>query len=236
MPGPVALRGVLPRVGGCGAGEADAGSAAGAGAGAGDKSVVSDAELVALAKRDRAAFAPLYQRYAPSVFRYCRRRLGDPEAAADATSQVFVRVLAALPRCRGETFRAWLVGIAHNVTTDALRASARRRLRDAPLEGARHRVDLAPSPEQLAVAGDGEAAVRALLAALPADQRAIVELRLAGLTGVEIAQALGKSHGAVRIAQLRAYRRLRELLGPGEPVELPDPRRPSAMEDRDAAS
>ena len=228
MPGSGALRLQLPCAGGRGGGEGDEASAANAG----DEAGMFDVALVARAKRDRAAFAPLYQRYAPSVLRFCRRRLGDPEAAADATSQVFVRVLAALPRCRGETFRAWLFGIAHNVTTDALRASARHRLHDAPLEGLRDRVEVAPSPEQLALAGDGEAAVRALLSALPADQRAIVELRLAGLTGVEIAQALGKSHGAVRVAQLRAYRRLRELLGPGVPAELPCS---SAKEVRDAA-
>jgi RNA polymerase sigma-70 factor (ECF subfamily) len=54
--------------------------------------------------------------------------------------------------------------------------------------------------------------VRALLAHLPADQRRIVELRLAGLTGVEIARALGRSEGAVKMLQFRAVARLRALL------------------------
>jgi RNA polymerase sigma-70 factor, ECF subfamily len=210
------LRWTLPRVGG--------GSAPG---GATDQAAptggvgTTDAELVALAQRDRAAFAPLYARYAPVVLGYCRRRLGDPEAAADATSQVFVQVLNALPRCRGESFRAWLFGIAHNVTTDHLRSRAIRLGRDASFDGALDRPNDGPSLETLALAREGEESVRRLLAHLPVDQRAIVELRLAGLTGVEIAQALGKRPGAVRIAQLRAYRRLRELIGPTEPDELP---------------
>jgi DNA-directed RNA polymerase specialized sigma24 family protein len=48
---------------------------------------------------------------------------------------------------------------------------------------------------------------------LPADQRHIVDLRLAGLTNVEIAQALGRSRGAIDVAYHRAVVRLRSLLG-----------------------
>ncbi len=54
-----------------------------------------DADLVAQAQLDRQAFAPLYARYADPVYRYCYRRLGHPEVAADATSQTFARALAA---------------------------------------------------------------------------------------------------------------------------------------------
>lgn len=49
-------------------------------------------------------------------------------------------------------------------------------------------------------------------APLPPEQREIVELRLAGLTGPEIARTLGKSHGAVKVAQFRAFTRLRAML------------------------
>ena len=59
---------------------------------------------------------------------------------------------------------------------------------------------------------DDERSVRNLLVQLTPDQRDVVELRLSGLTGVEIADALGKQPGAVRAVQFRAYQRLRELL------------------------
>ena len=49
-----------------------------------------------------------------------------------------------------------------------------------------------------------------LLAGLPADQRELLELRLAGLTAVEIARVLGRSHDAVRKAESRAIRMLRD--------------------------
>ena len=47
--------------------------------------------------------------------------------------------------------------------------------------------------------------MRALLAALPPQQARIVELRLAGLTGPEIANVLGCSLAAVKIGQVRGY-------------------------------
>jgi RNA polymerase sigma-70 factor (ECF subfamily) len=59
---------------------------------------------------------------------------------------------------------------------------------------------------------------------LPDDQRRILELRLAGLSGPETAAALGKTHGAVKIAQHRAFTRLRGLLGVGAGKEACDGR------------
>src|SRR5215213_5589126 len=69
-----------------------------------------DAWVVRQAKSDPRAFAPLYSRYFDPVYRYCYRRLGHPEAAADATSQIFAKALAALPGYREEapSFRSWL--------------------------------------------------------------------------------------------------------------------------------
>ena len=41
------------------------------------------------------------------------------------------------------------------------------------------------------------------------DQREVIELRLAGLTGREIAEAMERSVDAVKMLQLRAMKRLR---------------------------
>jgi DNA-directed RNA polymerase specialized sigma24 family protein len=77
-----------------------------------------EALLVARAKEDLTAFAPLYARYLTPVYRYCYARLGDREAAEDATSQVFTRALVALPEHRGGSFGAWLFAIALNVVAN----------------------------------------------------------------------------------------------------------------------
>jgi RNA polymerase sigma-70 factor, ECF subfamily len=55
--------------------------------------------------------------------------------------------------------------------------------------------------------------VQILLAAVPPDQRRVLELRLAGLKTAEIARTLGSSPGAVRASQFRAMTRLRLVLG-----------------------
>jgi len=169
----------------------------------------SDDDLVAAAKMDRAAFAPLYRRYVDPIFRYCHRRLGSREAAEDATSIVFAKALAALPRYRDGSFRSWLFTIAHNTIVNDLRAAEIRTVR--PLETALDLVDGASGPEAIAIGAEDQRTVQRLLARLPAHDRHLLELRLAGLTGAEIAQVLGRSHGAVRVAQFRAIARLRSL-------------------------
>lgn len=171
----------------------------------------SDLAIVERAQADLRAFAPLYARYAPIVLNYCRRRIADPDAAADATSQIFIRALAGLPAFRpdpsrsGSTFRSWLFTIAHNVVIDTRRrhrshVSLDLRATDRPPADAPWLIDPTASPEELAIRADDSERIRALLDHLPGRQRRIVELRLAGLTGAEIAQTLGMTASAVKSA------------------------------------
>lgn len=178
-----------------------------------------DTVLVARAKADPASFALLYRRYVTAVYRYCYHRLGSAEAAEDATSDVFLKALAGLRRHRDDqSFRSWLFAIAHNVVTDSYRA----RRPSEPLDPAAEIVDGAPTPEDLALEAEGDRAVRTLLTQLAPDQARVLELRLAGLTGPEVARALGRSHAAVKIAQVRGYARLRKLLGAASRSEARD--------------
>ena len=164
-----------------------------------------DAALVAEAVRDRRAFSSLYARYAEPVYRYCYRRLGSREAAEDATSLVFTKALAALPAFRGGSFPAWLFAIAHNVVVNQS-----RRRPDVALDAVEEREAAAEeAPEQAALAAEQRRTLRTLLAGLPDDQRRVVELRLAGLSGAEIATALGRSVASVKMLQLRALKRMR---------------------------
>ena len=182
----------------------------------------ADAALVERARHDPEAFAVLYDAFALPVYGYCLARLGHREAAEDATSLVFAKALAALPAFRGGTFRGWLFTIAHHTVVDELR----RRRPSAPLEAALPAPDPAPSPERLALANERRRALAAALARLAPDQRQVVELRLAGLSGAEVARATGRSPGAVAVAQHRAVRRLRALLAdPAEPFASHEPAR-----------
>lgn len=172
----------------------------------------TDARLVELAQADPHAFAHLYDRYVEPIHGYCYRRLGTVAAAEDATSTTFFKAMSALPRFRqtSGTFRSWLFSIAHNVVLDQYRASNRRPER--PLEEAGEVYDRSPSPEELTVIADEQRRLRQALGALTEDQRQVIELRLAGLDGPEIAEALGKSHSSVRTAHHRALQKLRVVL------------------------
>lgn len=171
-----------------------------------------DAALVALARSDPAAFDAIYHRYHGQLVRYCNRRLGDDDRAAEATAHVLAKAWANLDRFHGSgpiSFRAWLFTIANRTVTDE-----HRRRRWLPLDRAEDLPDgnVTHLPGPAAERAERRAALRAALARLPEDQRRIVELRLSGLDGVEIAAVLGRSHAAVKSSQFRAYARLRELL------------------------
>ncbi len=164
------------------------------------------------AKRDPIAFAPIYERHATQVYRYCFRQTGDPDLANDLTAKIFVRALEKLHQYRtqpGATFRSWLFTIARSIITDHWR-------RHRPLRLVEERelalVDGDPGPEEVAVHRSEVAELRRVLEQLPDRPREIVELRLAGLTTVEIADAMEMTIAGVKSAQTRAYSRIRDLM------------------------
>ncbi len=167
-----------------------------------------DAELVAQTRRDRSAFSPLYARYADRVFRYCFRRLGSREAAEDATAAVFTNARAGLHGFRGGSFAAWLFAIAHNICLNASRRRAELPL--AVVDDWLIR-DGNATPEEAALAAEERQTLHDLLSALSPDQRRVVELRLAGLTGAEIAETMDRSVAAVKMLQVRALARMRAI-------------------------
>lgn len=172
--------------------------------------VEDEAALIAAARMDRQAFAPLYERYVTPIYRYCYHRLGHREAAEDATSLVFTKALAALPRYRPTgSFRSWLFAIAHNTVIDLARGST-----PTALFADDEVVTAERSPEAAVIAGQDRDEVYRLLITLPDDQRRVMELRLSGLSSPEVAVILGRSAVAVRSLQFRAVARLRAHLTP----------------------
>jgi RNA polymerase sigma-70 factor (ECF subfamily) len=167
-----------------------------------------DGTLIAAAQRDRRAFAPLYQRYVGPIYRYCFARLEDREAAEDATGEVFMKALSALPNYREGAFVAWLFRVAHNVVIDTYR---RTRV-GPPFELALAEPDPERTPEERAIARSDNEALWAAIAELSDEQRATIELQLAGWHDSQIAKALERSPAAVRMLRLRALKRLRAML------------------------
>jgi RNA polymerase sigma-70 factor (ECF subfamily) len=169
-----------------------------------------DVALARAAQVNPAAFVLLYERYVDRVHRYCYLKLGSREAAEDATSQVFLEALAGIGGYRGGYFAGWLFRIAQHTVTDFYRT----RRPSLPIDAAEAVRDPAILPEQAAVVDSELEQLRAALATLPDDQRAVLDLQLADLTTAEIAEILGRSPNAVRIARYRALQRLRTILQP----------------------
>ncbi len=168
-----------------------------------------DHVLANRAATDRQAFAELYRRYLDPIYGYCYRRLGTREAAEDATSLIFARALEALPTIRTTHIRAWLFTIAHRTVVDTYRRSPRM----IDVTRVEHLIPLSAHDDSVLAQLDVESLYQAL-DVLTSDQRQVVELRLAGLTGPEIREALGRSRSWVDTTQHRAIQRLRAAMNP----------------------
>lgn len=171
-----------------------------------------DTELAARAQLgDQAAFALLYRRYVDRVYAYAAWRLPTHEAAEEATQQVFFRALRGLPGYRHEApFAPWLFAIARNVVVDTHRAQRRV---TAPLDAARDIADPAQAPDEQAEQALQRGELLAARASCLSDrERELFDLLLTGLTQAEIAQVLGRRHGAIRTAHWRLVTRLRACL------------------------
>lgn len=174
----------------------------------------TDGQLARMAVCDRQAFGVLFDRYWDQVFRYCSFRVGDWHEAEDIASQVFVRAFDGLDRFEGagnpDGFRAWLFGIARHVVADAHRFRARHPA--TALDAAGQVPSQVPALDEQIVASEQQQLLARLLTQLKNDQRDLMELRLAGLSAGEIGQVLGKSPEAVRVAQFRAIKALKDAV------------------------
>jgi len=162
---------------------------------------------------DREAFGELYERCVRRVFRHVLYMVNDVDLAEDLTEQTFLRALQAIHRYerRGVPFLAWLLRIARNLYLNGRRVERNNSTIYNKWNGG-----AAASPEFFCEAKlDGEEVWRAVRA-LDGDQRQVIVLRfMDGLSYADVAEVLGKSVGAVRVAQFRALRALRRSLEDG---------------------
>lgn len=167
---------------------------------------------------DAAAFAALYDHFAPRVRRFLRRQTDDADHAEDLLQQVFLKMVEALPRYRstGAPFGAWVFRVARNLVID----DRRTRHPSAPIEVAEDHPANAEDPVTAAIRADDRARLRAAIEALPADQRDVLVWRfMAELSPAEAAVLMDRSPEAVRALQHRALVALRTRLEPAWTLE-----------------
>lgn len=160
-----------------------------------------------------AAFADLYDQYAPRVYTYIRYRVDDMQAADDLTAQTFEQALLGLGSYRAEQapFCAWLFGIAHNVVSRHYRAQ--RRHRWLPLDAILNRESDNPPPEDIAIRNETNNQLVWAVAQLRDHERDLIALKfVAGLTNRQIAEVTGFSESNVGVIIYRSLKQLKGVL------------------------
>jgi RNA polymerase sigma-70 factor (ECF subfamily) len=175
-------------------------------------------QLLQRARRwDESALTQIYDTFAPVIYRYIYRRIGNVQTAQDLTAETFQRFLEALKRASGprEHLSGWLYRVAHNLVVDYYR----RAPKEPPTS-----LEFADPP----VPATGEAEIvraalaertRVALRMLSPLQQQVVTLRfLESLSLQEVADILDKTVGSVKALQHRALTSLQRILeGSDEP-------------------
>ncbi len=174
---------------------------------------VADASGLAESIRrcDPASWAVLYDRYAPRMYRYVYRRVGDAACAEDLTSEVFLRLVQAVRDGQewNHSLEAWLYRVAHNLVVDYYRRRSGAVVQ--PLDETAAAIEGNPvAATETALTNQR---LRAALLQLTPEQQEVLVLRYGeGLTAKQVGAVVDKTTGAVEALQRRGLAAIRRLL------------------------
>ncbi len=182
-------------------------------------SPIEEAETIAAAQRgDLAAFNRLVTAYQGLAYSVAYRTLQNPDSAADAVQDSFVKAYKAIAAFQGGSFKSWIIRIVANTCYDLLRTRQHRMtdsLEDLPVDEDQttQLEDPAESPAAFAERMELSALIEQSIAALPADLRLVLTLcDVHGYTYEEIAEMAQLPMGTVKSRISRARARIRDLL------------------------
>lgn len=174
--------------------------------------MTNEHRLLERAKRyDETALGELYDSYAPRIYAYIYRRVGDVHLAEDLTGDVFVRVIQAIhsEHFWHTSFKAWLYRIAHNLVADHYR----RRPPTSELALDEQLIAAEDDPVSAVTERFSQRRLRAAIDCLTPDQQQVLVLRFGeGMKAREVAEVMGKNVGAIEALQHRALSALRRIL------------------------
>ena len=160
-------------------------------------------------KANPQAFARLYDRYAPNIYRYLLSRLGNVAGAQDVTSQTFLRAFEMFPRYRHQGyFSAWLFAIARSKYVDYLRKTKNR---------AGTSIDHIQDPQedllQRVIHSERLAELKMVIGRLSEEEQELLRLRfVADLSFAEMASLLERNEEAVKKTLYRLLARLQSQM------------------------
>lgn len=157
--------------------------------------------MLSVREGDLDAFEQIVLRHQAEAWRVAYRFTGDAAEAEDLAQDAFLRILDAAPRYRPTaTFRTYFYRVLTRLCIDH-----RRKKRPSLADPFPNMSDTMPSPSVQADRAARDALIQAALNSLPADYRMAVMLRyFEGLSGAEMAEAMGRSAKAVERLLSRA--------------------------------
>lgn len=164
---------------------------------------------------DAESFGRLYDLYVDRIYRHLYYRVGNATQAEDLAAQVFEKAYKAIGRYRtmGRPFFVWLLSIAHNLLVDHYRAQRDSSSIDDVIIPA----DDSADPVTLAERSFASATLRQAIKKLKRDQQIVVVMRyIDGLDYADIAAAVNKTEGAVRVVLHRSLIALRKIISAEE--------------------
>ena len=158
-------------------------------------------------------FSELVGYHLRRVFALLYRMVGNRADAQDLAQEVFLKAFQRRHQLRDpDRALSWLLRIASNTAIDFQRGRAAERRTEA-CSGELEPESLLPSPEQQLVWQEREQRLHEALRTLSPKERAAIVLRdLEGLSGAEVARALGCSQITVRTHISSARIKLRRVL------------------------
>ena len=175
----------------------------------------ADLVMAVATKRDRTAFARLFDFYAPRVYAYLLRLRLEPGVADELTQDVMTTLWqkAELFDRTKSSVGTWLFRIAHNRRIDVHRRS---REDAVPEPRPTDTPDPSPAPDDSLDMSRREASIRVALRLLPEDQLDLIRLAFfEGLSHGDIASQTGLPLGTVKSRLRLAFSRLRQALEQG---------------------
>ncbi|HMD46942.1 MAG TPA: sigma-70 family RNA polymerase sigma factor [Acidimicrobiales bacterium] len=159
-------------------------------------------------RREQDAVDDVARRNWLFVHRIVTSSVRQPWEAEELTQEVFVRALPHLTgHFDGDRTRAYLAQTARNLLRDRWRRRQHMIIEPGVPDGPGD----APDPQTSVIDLDDRSDLVAALGRLPAEQQAVLRLRLLeGLSAAEVADRLGRNPDNVRQLQHRALLRLRE--------------------------
>ena len=160
---------------------------------------------------DQDALAQIHDRYYTAVFRCIDYRVQDTQTVEDLTSEVFIRFLNAIRdrHAPQNSIQGWLIGVAKNV----LKEYYRRNHRDNWSLLTDEQAGSTPSPPEITDTNLMNEQLREAMEELTEEQQQVLALRFGFEMPVkQVAEAMQKSEGSIKMLQGRAVASLTRIL------------------------